>query len=524
MSIHGSIIKVIIAIAIMSSSLWSAGVELRTSSTEVIEGGSIDLQIIAEGSNIELPEIDDIGGFPVEGRSVSTKLESSYVNGSFSTKNKKTLSFRFFPETDMTIPAFKVKIDGKIYSTKKLPVKMIEASQIKSQSSNGYLMSMSSDKQSVYTGESFIITVDFFEPRSSSVVKVEYTAPKFKNFFSKALGKEKLLKSARGTIHKLQYLLTAKKDGNFTIIPPKARVGIKNFNGANRDPWGFFSNDIKWKSIRAKSLTVVVEPLPSDADLIGDFTVSSSVDTTKSKPNTPVSYTIKIEGDGNLEDIADPKFDLPGVTVYADDAKTSSSVIDGKLKSKYERKYVFISDKSFTIPSFTFKVFDYKKKQNKKLRTKRFDISIDANASPKATNTKTTNKTSSSVKNVMSDKVPNKDKDILEDTKYYQDIVQESKNEYGLLYLLIAYLAGILSMLLFFVAKSKLKDSKIRVAPQHRYSDKEALEILYPHINESSKIENMVRKIYAKSRGDKSIKIDKKELDKLISEVTKENR
>jgi len=524
MLIHGSMIKVIIAIAIMSSSLWAAGVTLKASSSEVIEGGGIDLQIVADGSDIELPEIDDIGGFPVEGKSVSTKLESSYVNGSFSSKNIKTLSFRFFPETDMTIPAFKVKIDGKTYSTKKLPIKIVKASEIKSQSANGYLMSMSSDKKSVYTGESFVVTVNFFEPRSSSVVKVEYTAPKFKNFFSKTLGKEKLLRSARGTIHKLQYLLTAKKDGNFTIIPPKARVGIKDFNGANRDPWGFFSNDIKWKSVRAKSLTMVVQPLPSEADLIGDFKVSSSVDTTKAKANSPVSYTINISGDGNLEDIADPKFDLPGVTVYADDAKTSSSVVDGKLKSKYERKYVFISDQSFTIPSFTFRVFDYKKKQNKKLRTKRFNIKIDANASPKIANTKTISKATTAGKSRTKTEVADKDRDILEDHKYYQNMAIDNKQEYGVLYIAIAYIAGILSMLLFYIIKSKLKGTKIRAITKHNYNDKEALEILYPHINESSKIESMVRKLYTKSRGDKSVNIDKNELTKLITEVKKENR
>jgi len=523
MLIHGKrLYKLIISIILLSISLNASSVELRVSGTDIVEGSSMDLQIVAEGKNIEFPILDDIGGFPIENKSISTKMESSYVNGSFSSKNIKTLNFSFFPETDMTIPAFTVTINGKKYKTKALKIKVVKASAVTSKSANGYIMSMESNKADIFVGEPFIVTVNFFEPRTNNTAKVEYTPPKFKDFYSKALGKEKLLKSATGTIHKLQYLLTAKRDGNFTIAPPKARVGIRDFNGANRDPWGFFSNDIKWKSIRAKSLRVLVKQLPVNADLIGLFKVTSSVDKKSVKPNSPVSYTIKISGEGNLEDIANPKFDLDGVTVYADDAKTTSKIVNGKAMSSYERKYVFISDKDFIIPSLVFKTFDYKSKKSKKLRAKQYKISVTgSNTSPNNKNIKNNTSTSNHITNSkksISEKVK-KEKNILEDTEYYKKQIEKTTNSYHIWFILLAYVAGIITMLLINMIKKSWKPNRNKSILTRRYSNSEALEILYPHINEDTRIENMVRKLYKIKNGDKSISIDKKDLESLILSV-----
>lgn len=46
--------------------------------------------------------------------------------------------------------------------------------------------------------------------------------------------------------------------------------------------------------------------------------------------------------------------------------------------------------------------------------------------------------------------------------------------------------------------------------------ESEALKILYPYINQSEEIEDIVRKLYAKKNGDKSIIIDKTILKMLV--------
>ena len=522
MSIHGKIIlKTVLTVLVMSITLFGAGVKLRLSSTEVVEGNALDVQIIAEGKDIAFPNINDVGGFPVEGSAVSSKLESSYINGTFSSKSLKTLRFAFYPETDMTIPAFKVTIDGKNYQTKPIKIRVIKPSAVTATSVDGYTLRVKSNKKRVYVGEPLIITVDFFEPRNSAVSKVEYTPPKFKDFFSQALGDEKLKRSSGGTLHQLQYLVSAKKEGKLTIMPPKARVGIRSFSGRDRDPWGFFANDLKWQSVRASPLPIEVKAVPANVDMIGLFKVENSVDHTQVKPNTPVTYTLKISGEGSLDDLADPKFDLPGVTVYGDDAKVTSRVVGDKVVSQYERKYVFISDRDFAIPSLSFKSFDYLSKKSKKLVTKAYQIRVDSSgiSSPKArSNTEVKHDEVVGNKTRIHDEKQNSS--ILEDREYYKEKEEKERAGYPLWIALLTFLAGIVLTLFTQKTASYIVQKKGTGRKTH-YSTGEALKILYPHTNHHKKVEVMVRKLYEKENGNKTVSIDREELDRMVREVLK---
>lgn len=69
---------------------------------------------------------------------------------------------------------------------------------------------------------------------------------------------------------------------------------------------------------------------------------------------------------------------------------------------------------------------------------------------------------------------------------------------------ILAFVSGMLVMYLLRYLPSPGWKKSIR-----HYSESEALKILYPHINESPEIEEMVRKLYAKKAGDKNVKIDR---------------
>ncbi len=51
---------------------------------------------------------------------------------------------------------------------------------------------------------------------------------------------------------------------------------------------------------------------------------------------------------------------------------------------------------------------------------------------------------------------------------------------------------------------------------QSPFKESEALKILYAHMSEDAEAETMVRKLYAKKNGDKSVIIDKKVLKTLV--------
>jgi hypothetical protein len=79
--------------------------------------------------------------------------------------------------------------------------------------------------------------------------------------------------------------------------------------------------------------------------------------------------------------------------------------------------------------------------------------------------------------------------------------------------LVLSFGAGMIVMYLMLMLVSRIQYKK------KVYGHDEALQKLYPHINEDPEIEEMVRKLYAKKNGDKSITIDKKVLKRLIEKV-----
>jgi hypothetical protein len=75
-----------------------------------------------------------------------------------------------------------------------------------------------------------------------------------------------------------------------------------------------------------------------------------------------------------------------------------------------------------------------------------------------------------------------------------------------------------LGMLFMYVLKWLPRVARRRATP---YNESEALKILYGHMSEDAKIEEMVRKLYARKNGDKSVQIDKKALKEMVDRVKK---
>ena len=89
----------------------------------------------------------------------------------------------------------------------------------------------------------------------------------------------------------------------------------------------------------------------------------------------------------------------------------------------------------------------------------------------------------------------------------------------SLLALLFAFVLGVLATLAlkylpnFVLPKLKFKNMSSKY--------EEALKVLYPKMGESQEVEEMVRKLYAIKRGDKSIEIDNKYLQKLVEQYSR---
>ncbi|WP_456430826.1 BatD family protein [Nitratifractor sp.] len=501
-----------------ATALVAGNVRVQVSSTRVAPGESVTVKLIADGKKVRFPQIRAVGPYPVENLRTLAKQEMRFENGHMSTKSRKILRFVFYPEKTVTLPSWKVTVDGRILATKPTTIRV----DPRAAASGGFAVRMHLDKKELFLGEPATLTIDVDEPRNGPVSRIEFNPPPFKDFFVRPIGTERVSQRGSVTVHELHYLLIPKKVGRLRIEPARIRVGIRDMN-APSDPFGIFGAPLKWHALRSEPITILVKPVPPDTDLVGRFSLKATVDHKTVKANQPVNYTLTIRGEGSVEDLVDPRFDIPGVTVYADDPKVRSTVRGGTLHSVYTKHYAFLSDRDFTIPPVTLRVFDPKTGKSRTLSTPAIAIHVTggaasgARAAPPAAA-----KPSASSREAASPGAKKRSTEgnasILEDRGYLASAAKERTQRRHTMELIGAFLTGmgLMGLLaLLWSRRPKRPRRRTGVLKRH-YGTEEALRILYPHINEDPTVERVVRQLLAIKKGQKK-QIDRNALDALVS-------
>ena len=480
--------------------LWAGSARAYVDEAEVVEGNQARLTLEATGRDVTFPRIDTIGPYPVEGVSNANHSSIKVINGQVKQENIRKQILLFTPLKSMTIPSFAIRVDGQELKTDPVEIKVVKSTAPVSGSSKKVSLDMVANKKQVYVGEPFLVSVFFNESKQADLMKVEYHKPAFKDFFVKEVGDEKTYRKGNYLVHELRYLLTPKYDGNFTIPAAVARVAER---GRRKDDFfGTFFDTPIWSRVVSNSLEIEVKPAPEDTDLIGVFTLDEALDAKEVKANKPVNLTLSIKGEGNLEDFEGPRYDIDGVTVYSDDAKVESHIAENRYLSTWTKKYVFIADRNFTIPSRSFTVFDYKSGELKELKTEEHRITVKGGGAAAST-------------------VVHAAKSNIEEKSQAAEAAESGAAEKGEKaaalesepwMLLVAFGGGIVLTLLLLKVLPRLK-WKRSVNPM---KESEALKILYPHTNDDPRVEEMVRKLYARENGEKQIVIDKKVLKELV--------
>ncbi len=494
------IIYIVLVWQIFTALVWGGSVQAIVKDTNVVEGNSVSLVLKATGADVKFPTLHEIGGYPIEGVSNRSQSSIKVLNGSMTQESIKKQTLSFTPSKAMTIPSFTIEVDGESLKTEPIDIKIVKAKAGIPRNQQKVSLEMVVSKKSAYVGEPILLSVFFNESNKADLMKVEYRKPETKDFFVKDLGGEKTYRKGNYLVHELRYILTPKYEGNMTISPARAKIAER---GRRKDDFfGTFFDTPIWSRVVSNSLNISVKTSPEDTDLIGDFTLSDTVDATEVKANKPVNLTIKISGEGNLEDFVGPTYEIDGVTIYSDDAIVKSQPLGDRLVSSYEKKFVFIADHNFTIPSRSFSLFDFKTGKVKILETKSHRITVKGGKGITPVVIQSAQPSSIAPKRV-------------EEAEVQKIASLNGSNQSDNLapwMLLLAFGSGVLSILGIIKFLPTLKWKRAT----NPMKESEAIKILYPHISDDSKVEDMVRKLYAKKGGDKSIVIDKVGLRVLV--------
>jgi hypothetical protein len=488
----------VVLLALLSFGLsYGASVKATVDTIEVVKGNPVTLRIKATGGSAAFPKILMVDTAPVTDTSTSSSRNLSIIKGSVTSEVSTTKIIQFMPELDMTIPSYTVNISGKKYKTDPIDIKVVKSNAPTTQGKALFKLTMSTHKTKVYVGESFMVTV-YFSLRSDVRLfpDVKYTQPGLSDFLIADAGEQKAYIKGNYQVQEVRYIVTPQVEGNFTISPAQAKVGVPD--RSRRDIFGM-TFGTKWYQTASNSLKVEVLPQTVESDLIGEFKVDVKLDSQEVKANKPVNLTVKIEGKGNLAGFEYPKYEIDGVTVYSDEAKVDTKVVGGQLYSIYSKNFAFISEEDFSIPERTFSMYDTKDEKLKELKVQAFNVKIKA---PKNLAASSTTSPHGVVQTNTLQKVETK------------EVIVEKEVEVKTVawwMLAIAFvLGGVFTYLLRYMPTKKQKP----------YKETEALKILYGHMGDSPDVEEMVRKLYAKKNGDKSVIIDKKLLKTMVEKYT----
>ena len=474
--------------------LNGATVETKVDKKEIYKGDIINYTIIAYGDKIEFPKIRDINSSAI--LNTSTGMQTVIINNKVTKSLIKT--YTISPEHNLTIPSYEVKVDGKVYKTKPIDIKVVQPS--KSAGGARYLLELKANKKVVRVGEPIKLSIIFKQRRDIKIDRLNIIPPNLNGFWVKDLGDFTQGIDGNYITQTKSYLIFPQKDGNFTIPSIVAQVGKikKTSNNLFDDPFfSAFNSSIEWSRIASNSLNIEVIPLPQGVTVSGNFNIQAKVDKTKVYANKPVNLTIKIEGSGNIDDIEKFNINLPDAIIYADDPKINSYIKNGKYYGTFTQKIAIIADRNYTIPSIEFKFFDGK--EVKIIKTKPIKIEVIGG-----------NSSNDNIKVVAS----NIDKNTTK-TK----IVYKKSNSW--LSLIIGFILGIFTTLIFtkFKFKPQKEELPITKAIKKAKNDKELYNLLLPYLNEGEFIKEVINKLEENIYKKTQHKINKQDIIDYLEEI-----
>lgn len=328
----------------------------------------INFKIVASGIDIKIPEIKNVDGNVVNNS--GTSRHTTIINGSRSYKFVQ--GYTLVATKDIHIPSFEVMIDNKIEKTQAKIIKMLKVEKTKSPL---YDLKISVDKRNVYVGEAIEFTLKFKYKKDLEIVSLDYTKPQFENFWVKELKPQESQNNYTQYVEQeIKYLLFPQKAGKVELDPLKIGVTtLKSQYGG-----GFYlSSPTVTTPVYSNKLELNVKSLPEDINLIGDFTIKSTIDKTVIDQGDAVSYKLYIEGRGNIDDLDEVEINIPNTTIYDNPSKKEYNIKGNVYGGKYSKIYSIVGKKDFTIPGIEVKYFDKKTATVKTIRTKKYDIKVN---------------------------------------------------------------------------------------------------------------------------------------------------
>ncbi len=312
-------------------------VETSLDKQEAVVGESIDFQIIVRGtSDVEDTGYPEMDGFSVTyyGKKDLSSTSISVVGDKVTQSVEHTIvcQYMLIPQRtgNLTVPPVTVRAGGKTFKTDPLAVRVTKATE-----TSDYRLRAALSKNSCYVGEKVTLTVTWyfsrnvqnpvfnvpaFDSADYSVLQPDYGQDAGVQYVSVNLGSNQIrarfnqASSGFSTVV-LDRILVPKTSGDFTV--PAATVQFQGATGRSkgRDFFGREVPEYRQFVIPSNALTLKVLPVPQAgkpvnySGLIGTFALDAVASPTEVRVGDPITLTLTLRGQGNIEDARLPALD-----------------------------------------------------------------------------------------------------------------------------------------------------------------------------------------------------------------------
>lgn len=206
-----------------------------------------------------------------------------------------------------------------------------------------------------YQGQQVTYTLRFYQAVNTGG-QTEYQPPTFTGFWSEQVpeqGEYTIQAAGRNyRVTELKTILFPTVIGEVAIEPATLTV-----------PGDFFS---RGATMRTQPTALNVQPLPDNAPAsfqgaVGRYSIEAAVDSAQTKVNDTITLRVAIGGEGNIENLSDPKWpDGPEWRAFDSEAKVESRIENGKVMGSrtYDRVLVPTVAGNLTLPSIEYSYFD----------------------------------------------------------------------------------------------------------------------------------------------------------------------
>ena len=380
----------------------------------VVSGDQFRLSYTITSQKVRDFRAPSIQGFEVlMGPSRSTQSSTQIINGNVTSTSTITFTYILMAGKEGTykIPGATIVADGDNYTSNSVEIKVLPPDQ-SAGSSNGsssnssrnqansgkitdkeLFITATASKTNVYEQEAILLTFKVYT--QVNLTQLHGDTPDLKGFHTQEveLPQQKTFslehyngRNYNTTIWQ-QFVLFPQRSGKLEI-PSVTFEGTVSQRVASADPFDAFFNGGNYVNINKKlvtpKLTIDVKELPEGKPAnfsggVGEFTLSSSINTQELKTNDAVTIKLVISGTGNMKLINTPEVGFPqDFEIYDPKVENKFNLTRNGLAGNKVIEYLAIPRHAgtYTIPPIEFSYFDLKSQSYKTLKTDAYTLNV----------------------------------------------------------------------------------------------------------------------------------------------------